>query len=37
MATIKLKRGLESKVSSLPKEDGSLIFGYNTASVPATM
>lgn len=37
MATIKLKRGLESKVPSLPKEDGSLIFGYNTASVPATM
>lgn len=37
MATIKLKRGLESNVSSLPKEDGSLIFGYNTAAVPATM
>lgn len=37
MATVKLKRGQESKVSSLPKEDGSLIFGYNTASTPATM
>lgn len=37
MATVKLKRGQESKVASLPKEDGSLIFGYNTTSVPATM
>lgn len=37
MATVKLKRGQESKVSSLPKEDGSLIFGYNIASTPATM
>lgn len=37
MADIKLKRGLQSKVSSLPKEDGSLIFGYDAASVPATI
>lgn len=37
MATVKIKRGQESKVSSLLKEDGSLIFGYNTASTPATM
>lgn len=37
MATIKLKRGLESKISSLPKEDGALIFGYGSESMPATM
>lgn len=37
MATVKLKRGLKSKVPSLPKEDGSLIFGYTIPSAPATM
>ena len=37
MADIKLKRGQESKVGSLAKEDGSVIFGYGASSQPTTM
>ena len=37
MADIKLKRGQESKVGSLAKEDGSVIFGCGVSSQPTTM
>lgn len=35
--TLKFKRGQESKVNSLAKEDGSVIFGINNASSPSTL
>lgn len=35
--TLKFKRGQESKVNSLAKEDGSVIFGLGSSSAPSTL
>ena len=35
--TLKFKRGQESKVNSLAKEDGSVIFGLGSSGAPSTL